>query len=69
MSKKTIDVYCHQTQVHKEFVNDIIDYNNLLKSVLKAKQESKVFYCFENTGYYSLNLALYLHSKSIVFIK
>ncbi|WP_117884571.1 IS110 family RNA-guided transposase [Aureibaculum luteum] len=69
VSKKTIDAYCYQAQVHKEFVNDLIGYNRLLKWVLKQTKTSKVFYCFENTGYYSLKLALYLHSQDIVYVE
>ncbi len=69
VSKKTIDAYCYQAQVHKEFVNDLIGYKRLLKWVLKEKKTSKVFYCFENTGYYSLKLALYLHSQDIVYVE
>ncbi len=69
VSKKTIDVYCHQAQVHKVFVNEIIGYKSLIKWVLKVTEDSKVFYCFENTGYYSLKLALYLHSQAIVYVE
>ncbi|QCX37348.1 IS110 family transposase [Aureibaculum algae] len=69
VSKKTIDAYCYQAQVHKEFVNDLIGYKRLLKWVLKQTKTSKVFYCFENTGYYSLKLALYLHSQDIVYVE
>ena len=69
VSKKTIDAYCYQAQVHKEFVNDLIGYKRLLKWVLKETKTSKVFYCFENTGYYSLKLALYLHSQDIVYVE
>ncbi len=51
VSKKTIDAYCHQTQVHKEFVNDLIGYKSLIKWVLKVTKESSVFYCFEFGGH------------------
>lgn len=69
VSKKTIDAYCHQRQVHKEFANGLIGYKSLLKWVLKVTKESSVFYCFENTGYYSLKLALYLSSQAIVYVE
>ena len=36
---------------------------------MKETKTSKVFYCFENTGYYSLKLALYLHSQDIVYVE
>ena len=69
VSKKTIDAYCYQAQVHREFANDLIGYKSLLKWVLKATNASAVFYCFENTGYYSLKLALYLDSQAIVYVE
>jgi len=69
VSKKTIDAYCHKAQVHKEFVNDVSGYKSLLKWVSKSTKEYPVFYCFENTGYYSLKLALYLNSKDVVYVE
>lgn len=69
VSKKTIDAYCYQSQVHKAFVNDVIGYKSLIKWVLKVTKDSTVFYCFENTGYYSLKLALYFSSESIVYVE
>ncbi len=69
VSKKTIDAYCHQTQIHKEFVNDLLGYKSLIKWVLKVTKVSSVFYCFENTGYYSLKLALYLSSQDLVYVE
>ena len=47
----------------------MIGYKSLLKWVLKVTKESAVFYCFENTGYYSLKLALYLHSQNIIYVE
>jgi len=69
VSKKTIDAYCFNAGVHKAFINDLIGYKGLLKWVSKTTKESAVFYCFENTGYYSLKLALYLHSQDIVYVE
>ena len=69
VSKKTIDAYCYQTQVHKVFTNDLSGYKSLIKWVLKETKVSSVFYCFENTGYYSLKLALYLDSQDIVYVE
>jgi len=69
VSKKTIDAYCYQSQVHKAFVNDVVGYKSLIKWVFKVAKNSSVFYCFENTGYYSLKLALYLSSQSIVYVE
>ena len=69
VSKKTIDAYCYQAQVHKEFKNDIVGYKSLLNWVLKVSKGVLVFYCFENTGYYSLKLALYLNSQKVVYVE
>tara|TARA_R110000850_G_scaffold75152_5_gene164128 strand:- start:83 stop:1075 length:993 start_codon:yes stop_codon:yes gene_type:complete len=69
VSKKTIDAYCYQAQVHKAFINDVKGYKSLIKWVLKVTKTSSVFYCFENTGYYSLKLALYLHSQDLVYVE
>ncbi len=69
VSKKTIDAYCHQSQSHKEFKNDIVGYKSLIIWVLKVTQGVSVFYCFENTDYYSLKLALYLTSQKIVYVE
>jgi transposase len=38
VSKKTLDAYCHQAQVHKVFSNDVIGYKSLLKWILKVRQ-------------------------------
>ena len=69
VSKKTLDAYCYQAQVHKVFVNDLSGYKSLIKWVLKSSKTKAIFYCFENTGYYSLKLALYLHSQEIVYVE
>ena len=69
VSKKTLDAYCYQSQVHREFVNNIVGYKSLLKWVLKTTKGVAVFYCFENTGYYSLKLALYLDSQNIIYVE
>jgi len=69
VSKNTLDAYCYQSQVHREFINDIVGYKSLLKWVLKTTKSVDVFYCFENTGYYSLKLALYLDSQKIIYVE
>lgn len=69
VSKKTLDAHCYQGQQHKVFVNDIKGYRRLLKWVFKTTKGRKVFYVFENTGYYSLKLALYLYSQNVVYVE
>lgn len=69
VSKKTIDAYCYHSQAHKEFINDISGYKSLVKWVFKTVKGADVFYCFENTGYYSLKLALYMSSQNMVYVE
>lgn len=69
VSKKTIDAYCYHAQVHREFANELLGYKSLIKWVLKHTKGQTFFYCFENTGYYSLKLALYLISQDIVYVE
>jgi transposase len=69
VSKKTIDAYCYHGQSHKAFINDIGGYKSLIKWVFKVVKTTEVFYCFENTGYYSLKLALYLSSQNIIYVE
>ncbi|MBG7610765.1 IS110 family transposase [Polaribacter sp. BAL334] len=69
VSKKTIDAYCYQSEVHKAFTNDLVGYKSLVKWVFKETKNVDVFYCFENTGYYSLKLALYLESQQLVYVE
>lgn len=69
VSKNTLDAYCYHAQAHKAFINDFKGYKSLLKWVLKVTKQSKVFYCFENTGYYSLKLALYLDGQDLIYVE
>jgi transposase len=69
VSKKTLDAYCYQSQSYKVFTNDLIGYKSLIKWTIKVSKLTTVFYCFENTGYYSLNLALYLSSQDIAYVE
>ncbi|APU10202.1 transposase [Cellulophaga lytica] len=69
VSKNTIDAHCYKSSTHRKFINDVAGYRQLIKWVLKESKGLSVFYCFENTGYYSLKLALYLSSKDIVYVE
>jgi len=69
VSKKTMNAYCYRAQSHKVFTNDIGGYKSLIKWVFKVVKTTEVFYCFENTGYYSLKLALYLSSQNIIYVE
>jgi len=69
VSKKTIDVSCHLCSKHKVFVNDVKGYRSMLNWVKKQTGGVSVFYCFENTGNYSLKLATYLSSKGVEYVE
>lgn len=69
VSKKTIDVQCHLSGAHRVFSNDCKGYLGMFKWVEKVTNGNRVFYCFENTGNYSLKLASYLSSKGIVYVE
>ena len=67
VSKNKLDAYAYNRSSHREFSNDIVGYKALLKWA--NGKEQKVFFCFENTGHYSLKLALYLSSKKRVYVQ
>ncbi|PNW25028.1 IS110 family RNA-guided transposase [Formosa algae] len=69
VSKKSIDAYCYQSQCFKVFSNELAGYKSLINWAKKHAKGGSVFYCFENTGYYSLKLALYLTSQKIVYVE
>ena len=69
VSKKTIDVKCHLAEKHHVFSNDYKGYLSMFKWVKKVTGGSRIFYCFENTGNYSLKLATYLSLKRIPYVE
>ncbi len=67
VSKNKLDAYAYHRGSHREFSNDVSGYKSLLKwAHVKTQKE---FFCFENTGHYSLKLALYLSSKKKVYVQ
>lgn len=69
VSKKTIDVKCHQAGGHRVFSNDCKGYSGMFKWVEKMTGGCRVFYCFENTGNYSLKLATHLSQKAVPYVE
>ncbi len=69
VSKKTIDVSCHLAQQHRVFTNDVKGYHSMVIWVKKKTKGVSVFYCFENTGNYSMKLAIYLSYKGISYVE
>ncbi|WP_303317871.1 transposase [Flavivirga abyssicola] len=69
VSKKTIDASCHLAQRHRVFTNDVKGYQSMLNWTIKQTKDFSVFYCFENTGNYSLKLASYLSLKGVAYVE
>ncbi|MCB0460882.1 MAG: IS110 family transposase [Flavobacteriaceae bacterium] len=69
VSKKTIDVKCHLAEKHRVFGNDYKGYVSMFKWVKKITGGMRIFYCFENTGNYSLKLATYLSLKGVAYVE
>ena len=67
--KKTIDVKCHLVGKHHVFSNEYKGYLSMFKWVKRVTQGARVFYCFENTGNYSLKLATYLSLKEVPYVE
>ena len=69
VSKLTIDAYIHKKEIHRLFTNNRKGFKELLIWVNKYLGSTLYFYCFENTGNYSLNLSIYLDGSSIDYVE
>jgi len=69
VSKLTIDVYIHKKGLHHLFPNSSKGFGALICWSKKALGKESFFYCFENTGHYSLKLAVYLTDKGIDYVE
>lgn len=69
VSKKTLDVSCYLTSTHRVFSNDVKGYRSLLVWIKKQVGSKSVLYCFENTGNYSMKLAMFFTSKGIFYVE
>lgn len=70
VSKLTLDVYLHQEKQKQQFANDIKGYQSLCKW-LKANlyhDLKEALICFEHTGLYSMNLAVFLQESAVPFV-
>jgi len=69
VSKKSIDVSLHLTNVVHKFDNSVKGFKSLLAWVKKQTglNQNRVLICFEHTGLYSLPLAVFLTEKKVVF--
>lgn len=68
VSKKIIDAtLCHSRQ-HVVFSNDEEDMRSLSDGV-RHLETLEYFFCFENTGSYSLKLSVLLSSLSFIYVE
>lgn len=66
VSKLTLDVHQYHSSKSKCFDNNVTGFKKLLAWITKNDPHD-FFVCFENTGYYSLSLAVFLQEKDIPF--
>jgi transposase len=69
ISKLTIDAHLHRKGSHRLFSNTTKGFIKLLSWVKKEVGLLQIFYCFENTGNYSLKLAIFLTNKSLEYVE
>ena len=70
VSKLTLDVFIHSLNFHFIVSNDPVGFSKLLQIIwqkLPGKTES-LFFCFEDTGKYSLSLCIFLNAEKIDFV-
>lgn len=69
VSKLTLDVHIHKKGKHRLFTNSRKGFISLLIWSKKELGDISFFYCFENTGHYSLKLSVYLSDKGIDYVE
>ncbi len=70
ISKLTIDAHLRGTNTFKSFSNNQKGFTALLawsKKQLRIADFTETMICFENTGVYSINLAIYLQEANVSF--
>ncbi len=69
VSKKTIDAAVFSSKETRQFDNDPKGFKDLIKWIKKGAsvEPNQIIICFENTGIYSLPLALFLDQQKISF--
>lgn len=70
LSKKSIDLVCHQIKSHLKIENEITGFKQMLKWIHQLKIDpSKMMLVMEHTGLYSFCFEDFLHRQGIVFCK
>lgn len=70
VSKRTIDVFVYRFNRYRQFNNETKGFEAMNRWILKIIQQpgfSGTTICFENTGIYSLSLALFLNDRAVSF--
>lgn len=69
VSKATLDAVCHLNAAYIQVSNDTAGFKKLLSWAQKqvSKQLAQTLFCFEHTGLYSLDLALFLEGRQLSF--
>jgi transposase len=68
VSKLTLDVFLHTSQLHQQFTNDLKGYTKIMKW-LKSKKITleEVLFCFEHTGWYCIMLSYFLQENNVKY--
>lgn len=69
VSKNTIDATLYHSNEHSVFTNDEKGYVELIKWAHARIDPGSYFFCFENTGNYSLKLSVFLSSRQLLYVE
>lgn len=69
VSKNTLDATIYHSKQHAVFSNDESGYHELIKWSKTHLETADYFYCFENTGNYSLKLSVFLSRESHNYVE
>ena len=69
VSKLTLDVFIHSLKHHFIVSNNPVGFSKLLQVIWKELPDNKenLFFCFEDTGKYSLPLCIFLNGEKLSF--
>jgi transposase len=69
VSKLTLDVFIHSLNHHFIVSNNPVGFSKLLQVIWKKLPDKKqnLFFCFEDTGKYSLPLCIFLNGEKLSF--